>query len=161
MTPGTGCAGIGSRWLRRRALVRRTHSTPPPRRTVCRLEAAEPLQWMSLACLVIGLLGPGLLKRHPGRVFPSQQPDQTAVGGGHRRRRQVVVDHVMGQLLDRDVGAEGTGPWPHHLLDGLILALLELASPEEAEHDPLLVRDHAGIPSEGSDSFTDLADRLV
>ena len=46
---------------------------------MCRLEAAEPLQWRSLGCLVIGLLGPGLLQRHPDRVLPSQQPDQTAV----------------------------------------------------------------------------------
>jgi hypothetical protein len=125
------------------------------------LGAAGSHQWMSLGCLVIGLLSPGLLKRHLGRVLPSQQPDQTAVGRGHRRTRQVMVDHVMGQLLDGDVGAEGTGPWPHHLLDGLILALLELTGPQEAEHDPILVRDHAGFPSEGPDSFPDLADLLV
>ena len=37
--------------------------------------------------LVVGLLGPGLLQRDPGRVFSSQQPDETAVGRGHRRRR--------------------------------------------------------------------------
>jgi hypothetical protein len=35
-TPGAGSAGIGSRWPRHRPLVRRRHSTPPPRRTMCR-----------------------------------------------------------------------------------------------------------------------------
>jgi hypothetical protein len=48
-TPGTGSAGIGSRWPRRRPLVRRRHSTPPRRRTVCRWEAAGPPQWVSCA----------------------------------------------------------------------------------------------------------------
>ena len=86
-TPGAGSVGIGSRSSPDSPPVRSRHSTPPPPRTRCRWEAAGPPQWMSLGGLVIGLLGPGLLQRHPGRVLPPEQPDETAVGGRHRRGR--------------------------------------------------------------------------
>jgi len=71
------------------------------------------------------------------------------------------VDQVMGQLLDRDVGPEGAGPGAHHLLDRLVPTLLKLAGPQQAKNDPLLVHDHAGIPSGGPDPLPNLADRIA
>src|SRR5215218_3702396 len=72
-----------------------------------------------------------------------------------------MVDHVMGQLLDRHVGAERAGPGPHDPLDRLVLAPPELLRPQQAKDDPLVVHDHAGIPAGGPDSLPNLADRLV
>ncbi|HEX5993428.1 MAG TPA: hypothetical protein VFY70_12725, partial [Thermomicrobiales bacterium] len=47
-----------------------------------------------------------------GRVLPPEQPDETAVGGGDRRVRQVVVDHVMGQLPRSGTSAQPREPLP-------------------------------------------------
>ena len=72
-----------------------------------------------------------------------------------------MVDHEVGQLLDRHMGPERAGAGPHDLLDRLVLAALELPGPQQTKNDPLVVHDHAGIPSGGPDPLSDLADRLV
>src|SRR5919106_2454319 len=154
-------ADIGNRSPRRSPAVRRSHSTRSPPRTRCRWEPAGLLRWGSSGRLVIGVPVPRLLQRHPGRVLPPQQPHQATVRGGHRRGRQVVVDHVMGQLLDRHVGPERARPGAHHLRNWLVLAALELPGPQQTKDDSLVVHDHAGIPAGGPDPLPNLADRLL
>jgi hypothetical protein len=78
---------------------------------------------------------------------------------GLRRRHQ--RDHEVGQLLDRDVGTERAGSRPHDLLDRLVLAPLELLGPQQAKDDPLVVHDHARVPSGRPHPLADLADRFV
>jgi hypothetical protein len=78
---------------------------------------------------------------------------------GLRRRHQ--RDHEVGQLLDRDVGTEPAGSRPHDLLDRLVLAPLELLGPQQAKDDPLVVHDHARVPSGRPHPLVDLADRFV
>jgi predicted dehydrogenase len=67
----------------------------------------------------------------------------------------------VGQLLDRDVGTERAGSRPHDLLDRLVLAPLELLGPQQAKDDPLVVHDHARVPSGRPHPLVDLADRFV
>jgi hypothetical protein len=85
--------------------------------------------------------GPGAAPAPPRPRPPAAPARQPAVGGGHRRAGQVVVDQVMGQLLDRHMGPERGWARPHQIGRPAGAGPLELPGPQQAKDDPLVVHD--------------------
>ena len=101
-----------------------------------------------------------LVRRRLG-VFPKQESDEPAVGCSHRRALRVVFGHEPGDLFYPDEGTKGAGARAHRLLDTAARVGLELFGAKQAEHDPLLVHDHASAPSRRSRALGHLPHPIV
>ena len=72
-----------------------------------------------------------------------------------------MVDHVVGHLLDGDMGPERARPRTHDGLHRPVAAAGQLVLAEQAEHHPFVVDDDARVPVGGLDPIPDLGQALV
>jgi len=71
--------------------------------------------------------------------------DEPAIGRRYESALQLVFEHVVSHLLQRDVGPEGARAQLHRLLDARCRILLERLSTQPAEHDLVIIHDGAAI----------------
>lgn len=98
---------------------------------------------------------------NPLFALDGEETDQSSIGCRDGRRREIVVNHVMGHLRDSDMGPEGARAGSHDFLHRLAASFREFVRAEQAEDDPFLVDHHARVPARVLDPFANVLDAFA
>src|SRR6266852_2717949 len=102
-----------------------------------------------------------VLLQSSGDVRLQKQADEATVRRGDRRALELVTDHLVQHLMERDECPERARRRPHGLLDQKLRILFELLGAQQSKHHPLVVDHYDGIPSLGANPRLDVPELLL